>query len=367
MVALRWMQTLQRRGSRPDPRAPADLWTAPLAALPGLLAGMTTDADRVIRKAGLDPATVADPSRRLPCETVALLLDECVRATRCPHFGLLVGQRSGTAAIGIIADLIWNAGTVGEALRLLSAHIHLADRGLVLVLQVHGARRAELSLVLCEPAVQGAGPYLDAGLAIALSVMRSLCGPAWNPTLVTLARAAPRDVRPYHACYAAPVRFGQTRTALVFAASHLHRDLPPRDPGARRDLLRRVTDLEAALPATATEAVVRVLSGLVMARAPTRAEVADVVGLSSRTLCRRLTEEGTNFRDLLMEVRCGLASQLLEESEMPVADISATLQFSAPGAFTRSFKAWSGRTPAEQRASTRAGKKPAGAPTGPAR
>lgn len=330
-----------------------DLWTPPLAAIPLLLRGMGADATAVFREAGIDPAALADPAQRLPCESVAALVDDCVRATGCPQFGLLTGQRAGIAAIGVIADLVRSVATVGEGLEVLSTHIRLADRGLVIVLRTLGTTRAELSLALCAPAMRGAAPYLDGSVAITLAVMRSLCGPRWVPSLVTFARAAPPSVRPYQACFAAPVRFGQSRTALIFPASVLDRKLGPDDRAARRELQRRVSDLESRLPSTATESVNRVLRTLIMTQSPTRTEVAGAVGLSCRTLSRRLHGEGSNFRDLLTEVRCGLAAQMLEDSDMPVARIATALHFSAPGAFTRAFKAWCGATPMQRRSARR--------------
>ena len=48
---------------------------------------------------------------------------------------------------------------------------------------------------------------------------------------------------------------------------------------------------------------------------------------------------------LLEDLRCELARQLLEESRLPIGEIAATLHYSKPGAFSRAFRGWTGKTP----------------------
>jgi AraC-like DNA-binding protein len=63
----------------------------------------------------------------------------------------------------------------------------------------------------------------------------------------------------------------------------------------------------------------------------------------------RLEAEGSSVKELLADLRCELARQLLEESHMPIGDIASTLHYSKPGAFSRAFKGWTGKTPRQWR------------------
>jgi AraC-like DNA-binding protein len=330
--------------------ASANLWTAPLAAIPELLTEMGVDPASVMARVGVDPASLLDPGSRLPCETVGRLGEECVRATGCSHFGVLAGARAGTAAVGVLADLVRNAESVGSGLRLFIAHVRLADRGLTLGLHSLGRKEVELTATLFSHDMHGAAHYLDGSLAIACAVVRSLCGREWNPTRVTLARRPPAQSSPYRACFGAPVQFDAARAALIFPARDLDRPIAGADIADRKRWSRVVADLEADLPSSVTESAIRALCEIVVAQPPARSVVARAIGLSDRTMSRRLLEEGTSFRALLEEVRCGLACQLLEDTNMPVHEIAATLHYSAPGAFTRAFKRWSGDTPEARRA-----------------
>mgnify|MGYP001946743321 CR=1 FL=1 len=68
--------------------------------------------------------------------------------------------------------------------------------------------------------------------------------------------------------------------------------------------------------------------------------------VSGRTLQRRLAEEGTSFRTLLLEVRRELAERYISDPHMPLAEISYMLGFADSSSFSRAFKRWTGEPPA---------------------
>ena len=69
------------------------------------------------------------------------------------------------------------------------------------------------------------------------------------------------------------------------------------------------------------------------------------MGLSARTLSRRLVEEGTSFRGIQDEVRHQLAVALLADASVSIAEIAFFLGYAEPAPFHRSFKRWAGTTP----------------------
>lgn len=98
-----------------------------------------------------------------------------------------------------------------------------------------------------------------------------------------------------------------------------------------------------------TDAVLRAITRMVFASRPSADRVAMAFGLTRRRLNDRLAAEGTTYSDLLADVRCEIARQLLTETRLPAGDIAATLHYSSPGAFSRAFKEWTGSTPRELR------------------
>jgi AraC-like DNA-binding protein len=72
---------------------------------------------------------------------------------------------------------------------------------------------------------------------------------------------------------------------------------------------------------------------------------AKSLGVSRRTLSRRLADEGTSFRNVLDDVRREFACALLQDRSLSIADIAFFLQYSEPAAFNRSFRRWTGQAP----------------------
>ena len=77
--------------------------------------------------------------------------------------------------------------------------------------------------------------------------------------------------------------------------------------------------------------------------------IARRLGVTSRSLQRRLRDEGSSFHTLRDETRRSLADRYLGEG-LSLSEISFLLGFSEPSAFFRAFKRWTGLTPIEHRA-----------------
>ncbi|HUJ00736.1 MAG TPA: AraC family transcriptional regulator [Usitatibacter sp.] len=98
---------------------------------------------------------------------------------------------------------------------------------------------------------------------------------------------------------------------------------------------------------------VRELLAKDLAAAPTLQAAARALRLSSRTLHRRLAEEGSGFRAIREELRRTRALARLEDARVRIADIAADLGYAEPSAFFRAFHAWTGESPSAYRKRTR--------------
>jgi AraC-like DNA-binding protein len=79
-------------------------------------------------------------------------------------------------------------------------------------------------------------------------------------------------------------------------------------------------------------------------------QLARGLGMSVRTLARRLAEQGLTPARLVEELRQQLANRYLAERTFPLGRITYLLGYSDLSAFTRAFRRWTGRTPSEWRA-----------------
>lgn len=111
----------------------------------------------------------------------------------------------------------------------------------------------------------------------------------------------------------------------------------------RTDLRRRLSELEDT--ATASERVQALLLELLPSNSATIEMVAERLAMSTRTLQRRLEDEGEHFRALLNRTRENLARHYLTRTRLSSGEIAFLLGFEDPNSFYRAFHDWTGQTP----------------------
>lgn len=320
----------------------------PLMHVPALLRTMGFNPLPLLRSAGFARDALAQPEQAISLTKAVRFLVESATRTGRPHFGLLAGQSASLDQYGLVGLRMKHARSVGLAWRGLTRTLQLNGRASVPALSVRD-RMAMLSFTPFRIDGEGASQIMDFTLATACTAMRALCGPRWAPDEVHLAHRSPVDVRPYHQCFKAPVHFGMSRTALLFPATLLNR----RVLGANRligeavdqtiaDMLRRQL---LGLP----DKVRRALFAQMTQDDVSIEGVARLLGMHKRTLNRRLAEENTNFARLLAEVRFQIARRLLQDTDLPLVDIAATLNYTDASAFSRAFRSWAQQSPAKWR------------------
>jgi len=320
----------------------------PLLGIPDVLRDLGADPAEVLGSAGIDAELLADPENLIEFAAVGRFLRLCVERTRCPHFGLLAGQKSGLPALGLIGFLAQHSPSVGAALRALVRHFPLHDRGAQVTLTVEG-NLATVGYLIQEPGVEATDQIYDGCMAITLNVLRALCGAGWRPAEVLLPHRRPSDPGPFLRLFQAPVRFDAEQAALVFPATWLERPVPAADPGLHRVLEEQVQALEAQSPGDLINHVQNLLRAALPAGQHSLERVAELMSMHRRTLSRRLQSRGTTFQTLVEEVRFGVARQFLQDTDLPLSQVAATLGYSDVTAFTRAFRRWSGTSPGQWR------------------
>jgi AraC-like DNA-binding protein len=191
-------------------------------------------------------------------------------------------------------------------------------------------------------------------LASPLAEARALTGVRLEPARVWFIHARPRDLEPLEAFFGTgELDFGRTENGMALAPELLRAPLPTHDARllataehlADRELRGRPSTLDftAQVAARIREALPEGDSG---ARA-----VARALHMSSRTLQRRLEEEGTRFSEVFDGVREELARRYVADPALPLGEIAFRLGFSDFGTFSRAFKRWTGSAPGVYRRS----------------
>lgn len=200
-----------------------------------------------------------------------------------------------------------------------------------------------------EPAV-----LVDLCFAWIVAIGRRGTGSALCPLRLELARpAAHRKVLESH--FGCRVTFEAGRNALVFRTAELERPFVTHNA----ELLGMIApQLEAELGARASaqslgERVKAIVKRVLAGQRPSIRAVAQRLGLSTRTLQRRLTDDGLTFQELVEEARRELARHYLRQDALELNETAYLLGYKDGNSFFRAFHQWEGTTPGEWRSSQR--------------
>ncbi len=317
-------------------------------AIPAVLQSLGADPAEVLSEAGLDSHLFDDPDNLMSLAARGRLFAHCVARTGCRHFGLLVGQGADLHSLGLVGLLAKFSPDVATALRSLTRHFHLHMQGAATTLEVQGAS-ALLCYEISHPRVDAIDQQTDGAVAVMLNIMRGLCGAQWKPAEVWFQHRRPADVRPFSRFFGVMPRFDAERNGLVFSAIWLSRRLADTDPEWRALLQKQIDALEIRHGADFPAQVRSVLRSALVTGNGTADQVASLFSMHRRTLLRRLNAFGTNFQELVDQVRFDAARQMLEESAMNVGQVAVLLEFADGRAFARAFRRWSGSSPTDWR------------------
>ena len=190
----------------------------------------------------------------------------------------------------------------------------------------------------------------DVTFAAILELGRRGTGKHITPLRVEMTRPGPVTAA-HRSYFDAPIRTGCARNALVLRAADL--DLP--FAGHNPDLLAILDpSLTASLGEIEAQSSlldqVRILiKRRIASGKPEIADVARELGMSERSLQRRITEQGTSYRGLLDQARQELGRHLLSDRQNGIDEIAFLLGFQDTSSFYRAFRGWEGVTPAQWR------------------
>lgn len=192
---------------------------------------------------------------------------------------------------------------------------------------------------------------IDVAFAHILDVGRRGTGRTLYPEQVLFRRAEHHRAM-YEAYFQCPVAFGAEHNMLLLSDDVLMQPFTTFNP----DLLALLEpQLETALRDHGAQQqfvahVTTLLRSRIAGQQPTAQEVARELHMSTRTLQRRLAEEGMQFQHLLDTVRHEAAKQYLHGSTLALNEIAFLLGYQAASSFHRAFSQWEGVSPAQWRA-----------------
>jgi AraC-like DNA-binding protein len=285
-------------------------------------------------------------------ETLHGMCAAAARTLRDPLLGLHIGLSAYNRVGGTLDVMLTNAPTVGVALEQIDRWQRLFSPFTVTDSRCVGA---ELVIVYTMPDdPRGPGrENVEYVVTKTVHVVRELSRRPIAPRRVWFSHSTPPDVGPLVDYYGtANIVFDAESSGLAYDREVHAMPVALANPAlfaATTDVAGK--ELGDCAPERDLAAHLRVLVARTLSETePSLAGIAKDLGMSPRTLQRRLRDQKSSFQDLVDDVRRELALRYVREARMEMNEISDALGYAQPEAFWRAFRRWTGRSPREFRA-----------------
>ena len=302
------------------------------------------DIDGLLVGHGLQRGILDDPDARLPVSAVHTLWEDARRLSEEPELPVYAAIELPWGAYRVIDYLCSQADTLGGALELLRRTFPLVNDGV---------------RVRIEPVVGGYGfalerpdgsaipsIYVDYALAACVHRMSYVIGAPVHPR-VSLRRAAPVERTAFTRAFGNQVSYGAHQDVAMFPEALWEAPVAAPDQGLRAVLEAHAAHLLASV--VVEEALLdRVRQAIERGLPHQRVEldrIAPQLGFASRTLQRRLREEGVSWSTLVEDVRRRAAFVHLQERTLSIEEVALLTGYAEVSSFHRAFVRWTGQTP----------------------
>ncbi len=306
------------------------------------LAGCAT-----LEAAGLDREILADAGGAVAVGDYARVIEEAIARCENPALGLLAGWHAPTGAAHVLGFVLVSSATLREAIQMFLRYSSLVVEGAE---WSFAETEDEARFGFLHPQVSGDVARFEAEMLLTYVFRRialHFLGRSAPLQEARFAHVEPCWVETYHRIFGCPVSFGAERNELVFHpaaldVSQLHSDTWVCELlKERAEVILRERRSDARLRTRVKDVLKYQLP-----RGQAQAEdVARAIGLTPRTLRRRLSNLGCTLRELSDEARKELACEGILSPKRSIKDVAYDLGFAEPSAFHRAFKRWTGLTP----------------------
>ncbi|MCO1336431.1 AraC family transcriptional regulator [Microbulbifer sp. OS29] len=300
---------------------------------------------------GIDYKSIRDTNQRIPLEKMTRLwsLAETISGNDC--IGLEVTKHVSHTNLHALSYAHLASSSIRESLERsarfsdvisTAARIHIRDEQQQVIVSWHNVDDLPR-----EPSIHA----MDAFIALLIKSSRTI-SPDIHKHLISinLTRDKPNNMQYHQLTYNCPINFCANFCEIRFERDFVERHISTGNTELASINEQALSDYLARLRKTDMIGHVnKVLMDLMPIGELSQDNVANILGISSRSLHRKLKEQGTSYQMILDETRKYQAIQYLKEQELPITTITYRLGFYDISSFSRSFKKWTGKSPREYR------------------
>ena len=329
--------------------------------LPSTIGGMTKLAyaraktagialDPLLRSAGLTPQQIDDPRTVIRVRDQIEFLNIVATALKDDLLGFHLAQTADLRQLGLLYYVLASSQTFIDALQRAARYSSIVNEGVVL-------RCMDVKSTCISFHCVGIGRHLDThqiecSMTALVRICRQLTGLRLLPNRVRLMHQRARNAE-FAKFFGHDIEFGAAVDDITFSKNIRQSPVISADPYLNKLMISYCEEAISHRRKTRGSFRSRVENAVVPLLPHGHAHVSEIarqLGVSPRTLVRRLSEEGVSFSELLHGLRSDLANRHLADRELAISQIAWLLGYRDVAAFSHAFRRWTGKTPGQARA-----------------
>lgn len=289
-------------------------------------------------------SSLRSPNKKIPTSFLIRLLEEAAEKSGTPDFALHMTQARDASTLGTIEVIMREQINLREALRSLAKYLWAQGEGVsVGIDEVENTCTLSVRIAADLPSPNTQTVELCMGSLV--RIITRLLGKTWRPDMVVFEHPKP-DGQTLHSRYfgQAPV-YGFEENALVFNGDELDLPLPTANPDSAKQVEAHFSSIIGPRAETFRDTVSSHIQSLMPQGACRINHVAELMGVTRRTVHRRLAEENITFSQLVQQNRVLLADIYTNSAakKRSKTEIAQLLGFANLSSFSRWSKSYNKR------------------------
>lgn len=304
--------------------------------------------ETIFIEAGVDPKGLNNPEARIPFSSAQKVLAKLIEVSDDPCLGLNITEFWHPSYMHALGYAWLASKSLREAFRRFVRYSRIiSDAGGCFVEE----DSESFSLIFDSEFTKSRPPEaIDATMAMIIHMCRLNCGNDFKPLSVKVVHPEPSCSEQFFDYFKSEVYFDEFNNSIIFSVEDIDKQLPGSNPHLAILNENVITKYLSGLDKkNIIHRVKACITDMLQSGSVASDVVSKSLGMSERSLQRRLKGEGTTFLTLKDEVRKDLSLNYVRNMHIDIAEIAFLLGYSDQSAFSRSFKRMTGKSPSEVR------------------
>ncbi|KAB0265796.1 AraC family transcriptional regulator [Microvirga brassicacearum] len=312
------------------------------------------DLEPVLRKVGISHGQMEDGKARLAAESQINLLNLVAEAIQDDLLGFHLAETFELREIGLLYFVLASSATLGEALARAERYSTIANEGILW--QSLESRDFAVRYNYVGVPRHTDRHQMEFWVTALVRTCQKLTNTSLRPVRVSLAHPRCAESGLLDNYFGCEVAFAAVQDEVAFARGAAQLPIAGADPYLNELLVQYCDDAlsrRGSLASPIRASVENAIAPLLPHGKARVGEIAQALGMSRRTLARRLAAENLTFAKITDEMRTDLARHYLRDASLSISRIAWLLGYQEVSAFTHAFRRWTGRTPTQVRSLAR--------------